>query len=117
MPISREYHYDSAHWLPSVPKAHKCGRMHGHTYRLTVTVDGTLTEQGWIMDFADIDKQVRPWLSRLDHRIINDEIENPTVEIQLKWWWTRLSRSLPLTSLELYEGISNRGSYSGPNAS
>jgi 6-pyruvoyltetrahydropterin/6-carboxytetrahydropterin synthase len=115
MRISRTYHYDSAHWLPLVREGHKCGRMHGHTYQLTVTLAGEPNQQGWVMDFADIDQAVRPWLARLDHRILNDEIPNPTTEEQLLWWWQRLSHSLPVARLDLREGIANTASYTGPD--
>lgn len=116
MKISRDYHYDSAHWLPCVPDGHKCGRMHGHTYRLTVTLAGDLDYKGWVMDFADIDATVKTWLDRLDHHVINDEIPNPTVEVQLLWWWDKLSPSLPVYELCLREGLNNSAIYRGSEA-
>lgn len=117
MQISCEFHYDSAHWLPLVREGHKCGRLHGHTYQLTVIVDGPINDVGWVMDFADIKDQVRPWLARLDHRLINDEIENPTVENQLLWWWERLNQSIHwLYEVRLREGISSTASYRGDPA-
>lgn len=112
--ISCAFHYDSAHWLPHVRRTHKCGRMHGHTYHLTVVIDGTVDDDGWVMDFAAVKEQVRPWLSRLDHRLLNDEIDNPTAERQLEWWWERLSKSLPgLCELRLQEGLNNSATYRG----
>lgn len=116
MDIERTYHYDSAHWLPAVGASHKCGRMHGHTYTLTVMLAGDLdAEAGWVMDFADIDDVVDDWLYRLDHHVLNDEIPNPTVEIQLQWWWEKLAE-LPLRRLRLVEGVSNAATYEGPGS-
>lgn len=118
MQITCEFHYDSAHWLPNVPDGHKCGRLHGHTYTLTVVVGGDVgADTGWVMDFADIKDTIRPWLARLDHRQLNDEIPNPTVELQMLWWWERLNRSIPgLVELRLREGMSNTAIYRGEEA-
>lgn len=114
MQISCQAHYDSAHWLPNVPEGHQCGRMHGHTYQLTVTIEGPVDADGFVIDFAHIKNAVKPWLAKLDHRVINDEIDNPTVEVQLVWWWERLTRSLPgLCELRLQEGLNNAAIYRG----
>ncbi len=113
MKITCEFHYDSAHWLPYVEKGHKCGNMHGHTYLLTVAVDGPLDERGWVIDFADMKNAVEPLIKQLDHRVINDVIDNPTVEVQLEWFWDRIN--LPgLCELTLREGLSNSATYRGP---
>ena len=48
-------HLDCAHLLPGHPK---CGRLHGHTYRVEVVVDGE-TRDGMVVDFADLKSQVR----------------------------------------------------------
>lgn len=114
MRIRCEFVYDAAHYLPYVRKTHKCGRLHGHTYVLTVFIDGDLDEHGWVMDFAEVKEQVYPWLSRLDHHVLNHEIDNPTVEVQLHWWWDKLVRSIPgLAELWLQEGRANAAIYRG----
>lgn len=114
MRLSCEFHYDSAHFLQKVPEGHKCGRMHGHTYRLTVTVDGPVGDDGFIMDFADIKKTVGPIIKQLDHHLLNDipGLENPTVEIQLQWLWNRINLD-NLAELTLYEGLNNSATYWG----
>lgn len=115
MRISCEFHYDSAHKLPYVPEGHKCGRLHGHTYTLTVTVDGPVRPDGFVVDFADIKTAIKPLLDQLDHHYLNDipGLHNPTVEVQLPWIWDRLD--LPnLAELTLQEGKSNAATYTGP---
>ena len=53
MEIFREFTFESAHRLPRVPPGHKCGRLHGHSYRVEVHVAGAIGAQtGWVMDFA-----------------------------------------------------------------
>jgi 6-pyruvoyltetrahydropterin/6-carboxytetrahydropterin synthase len=115
MKITCEFHYDSAHFLPHVPPGHKCGRMHGHTYVLTVTVDGPVRDDGFVVDFADVKEVIDPLVKMLDHHLINDVpgLENPTVEVQLEWLWERIN--LPnLNELSLREGLSNAAIYTGP---
>ena len=51
--ISCEFTYEAAHWLPHVPEGHQCGRMHGHSYHLIVTVAGPGHANGFVIDFAD----------------------------------------------------------------
>ncbi len=115
MKLSCEFHYDSAHSLPRVPEGHKCGRLHGHTYVLTVSVKGPVREDGFICDFADVKAAIAPLIKQLDHRLLNDidGLENPTVEIQLEWLWERIN--LPgLSELTLREGLNNSATYTGP---
>jgi 6-pyruvoyltetrahydropterin/6-carboxytetrahydropterin synthase len=115
--VRREFNYDSAHRLPNVPAGHKCGRLHGHTYRLIVQITGHVDPRtGWVMDFADLDSEVDLILADLDHHYLNDVpgLENPTVENQLSWLWTELSKTLPLSKLTLFEGVRNSASYEGP---
>lgn len=33
MELFREFTFEAAHRLPAVPDGHKCGRLHGHSYR------------------------------------------------------------------------------------
>lgn len=114
MRISCEFHYDSAHMLPYVPPGHKCGRLHGHTYQLTVTLNGPVQADGFVIDFAVVKEALKPILEQLDHHYLNNVsgLENPTVEVQLPWIWERLN--LPyLSELTLKEGLNNAATYTG----
>ena len=116
MKVSCEFHYDSAHWLPEVPEGHKCGAIHGHTYRLLVTVNGPVKPDGFVVDFADIKRLVGGLVDALDHRVLNDVIPNPTVERQLVWLWDELKMHglmAGLHSLTLFEGLNNSATYEG----
>ena len=58
--------------------------MHGHSFRVEITVRGELDEdKGWLVDFADIQAAWDPLHERLDHRCLNDVpgLENPTSEM------------------------------------
>ena len=67
---------DCAHLLEGHSK---CGRLHGHTYRIEMTVEGETTG-GMLLDFAELKQQLRSVLARYDHRHWNDFLDYPTVE-------------------------------------
>ena len=83
MLIFFEDSFDSCHFLPNVPPGHKCGTMHGHTYRLRVEVSGDVDEHtGWVggYDYADLKYVWSIIKVDLDHRCLNDILANPTCE-------------------------------------
>ena len=91
--IERTFTFESAHRLPHVPEGHKCARLHGHSFRVTVVVEGALDETlGWIVDFADLQAAWDPLHDILDHRYLNEieGLENPTSEVLAHWICDRL---------------------------
>lgn len=103
--ISRQYRFEAAHFLPDVPDGHKCKNMHGHNYRIVVTIIGQgqfggIDARGFVMDFAELDAIVLPLLSLLDHKVLNDTIRNPTAE-HLAFW---IAMGVPqVNSVRVYE--------------
>ena len=86
--IAREYRFEAAHRLPNVPAEHKCARLHGHSFRVTVRVTGPVHPRlGWIVDFAEVDEAWKPLHELLDHRYLNDVegLDNPTSEVLAHW--------------------------------
>jgi 6-pyruvoyltetrahydropterin/6-carboxytetrahydropterin synthase len=99
--IFREFTFEAAHRLPHVPPGHKCARLHGHSYRVAVHVDGAVAETtGWVQDFAELACAFEPLRARLDHYYLNeiDGLENPTSEVLATWLWDRLRPALPYLS-------------------
>ena len=96
--LVREFRFESAHRLPALPPEHKCTNIHGHTFRVEVTVEGEVDPVlGWIYDHAVISRAAEPLLQQLDHRLLNDVpgLENPTVENLAAWWWRKLEAECP----------------------
>ncbi len=93
--------------LPNHPG--KCARLHGHSYRLDVMLEGPLQQggpaAGMVEDFEVVSRIVKEAVvSKLDHRSLNELIENPTAENIVVWVWERLSQQLPgLAELTLWE--------------
>lgn len=88
--ISVNFTFDSAHFLNNYPGI--CANMHGHTYKLEVTIKGKADENGFVMDYLDMDRIVREnVLLPLDHKCINDVLDfNPTCEFMILWIWNKL---------------------------
>jgi 6-pyruvoyltetrahydropterin/6-carboxytetrahydropterin synthase len=98
MEIFKEFSIEAAHRLPNVASDHKCYRLHGHSFKITIHVNGRVDEgRGWVLDFADIAAAFKPLYQRLDHFYLNevDGLENPTSENLARWIWQRLEPNLP----------------------
>lgn len=96
MRIFKEFRFEAAHWLPMVPEDHKCRRMHGHSYRVRLEIDGPVGDDGMVMDFATLKALWKPLHDRLDHHTLNDVVDNPTCENLARWIWEKLPLD-PLT--------------------
>ncbi len=118
MEIFREFTFEAAHRLPNLPVDHKCSRLHGHSFRVTVHVEGPLlAREGWVMDFADLKRVFQPLYDQLDHHYLNDieGLENPTSEVLAQWIWDRLVPALPgLTQIMVRETCTSGCVYRGP---
>jgi 6-pyruvoyltetrahydropterin/6-carboxytetrahydropterin synthase len=117
MVIFKDFRIEAAHRLPNVPAGHKCARLHGHSFRVTVYVSGPLDPRtGWVCDFADIQSAAGPVIEALDHRCLNDiaGLENPTSEQLAVWIWNRLKPRLPgLSRLLIHETCTSGCDYLG----
>lgn len=116
MEIFKEFTFEAAHLLPYVPAGHKCGRLHGHSYRVEVNVVGTVDPQaGWVMDFADVKAAFAPLYDQLDHRYLNEVagLENPTSENVARWIWDCLVGVLPLSAVTVRETCTSGCVYRG----
>lgn len=120
MDIFRIFHLQCARRLPALPDAHPCSRLHGHSFRVELTVSGPLdAEFGWVCDFADIEAAWQPLHARLDHRYLNDieGLDNPTSERLAVWLWQQLQPALPgLSQIRVMETHDSGCIYRGVSA-
>jgi 6-pyruvoyltetrahydropterin/6-carboxytetrahydropterin synthase len=116
--IFKEFTFEAAHRLPHVPVGHKCSRLHGHSYQVTVSVEGPADgDDGWVRDFADLSCAMAPVLGCLDHYYLNeiDGLANPTSEVIAAWIWDRLKPTLAdLSQVMVRETCTSGCVYRGP---
>ena len=101
--VTRTFTFEAAHQLPWHPG--KCRNLHGHSYRLEVTVEGPIGDHGIVIDFADIKDVVeRDVIAAYDHRYLNDLLDNPTAElIAAEIWKTVEAADLRVDRIRLWE--------------
>jgi len=97
--VSKDFTFDSAHFLT---KYHgKCENLHGHTYKLRVTVEGPVKDDGMVIDFKELKQIVKDRvIEKYDHQNLNDFFENPSAELVAMKIWEDIAQELPV---KLYE--------------
>jgi 6-pyruvoyltetrahydropterin/6-carboxytetrahydropterin synthase len=89
-------HFDAAHSLTGYPG--ECARLHGHTFKVDVIVEGeALNSIGIVYDFKDLKDRVREILDRFDHRHINEippfDETTPTAENLANYLYYELQKN------------------------
>ena len=119
MDIFRIYHLQCARRLPGLPDTHPCSRLHGHSFRVELTVTGLIDPKlGWVMDFSALDAAWQTVHAALDHRCLNDiaGLDNPTSEQLAVWLWSALLARLPqLSKITVMETHDSGCVYCGPD--
>ena len=115
--LTKQFHFEAAHFLPTFPADHKCRRLHGHSFRFDVEVCGEIEEaKGFLSDYGDIKIVVDPIVRRLDHYLLNDieGLSNPTSEMIAGWLWQQIKPALPLLKkISVYETCTSACHYEG----
>jgi len=100
--LTRVYQIACAHQLHGLREGHKCGRMHGHNYRIEITLSADeLDLTGMVLDAEHVDTSIAPVLKRLDHHTLNEcddgtpagarMAAQPTAENIALYLWERLA--------------------------
>ena len=78
MIIGYDTHFDACHFLPNHPK---CGKMHGHTWHVSVQAQGPIDlATGMVCDFHKFKQLVAEVVDTFDHCSINEFVSPPTCE-------------------------------------
>ena len=77
----------------------KCENVHGHNYRVQLTLEGSeLDAIGLLVDFVEVKRLIHGVVDRLDHRFINDlppfDVVNPSAENLAKYFYDEISVNL-----------------------
>ena len=114
--LCQKVRIEAAHRLPRAPEGHKCHRLHGHSYRVEIIVQGEVDPTtGWLIDYAEIKAAFAPLFEQLDHHYLNEVegLENPTSENLARWIWERLSPAIPLAEIRIEETCTSSCVYRG----
>lgn len=96
--IRKSFEIESARFLPKLPKTHPCSKTHGHSFKITLRLQGPIDAKiGWLIDYNDITQIAAPILKKIDHVILNevDGLKNPTTENITVWLYDKLRTRLP----------------------
>lgn len=110
--VTKIFEFEACHHLPNYGGA--CHNLHGHSYKLEVTVGGNINYDspnpkiGMIIDFKDLKKIVKEVaVDKYDHSYLNDFFSNPTAEIMVGRIASNIMEKLPenvyLVSCKLWE--------------
>lgn len=106
--VSKDFTFEASHHLRAdlLGAAHKCCRLHGHSYRIRVYCSAKeLDERGFVADYAEITAAVEPLVARLDHRFLNEILPfHTTAENIAEWLFNSLKPTLPkLSRVDVFE--------------
>lgn len=122
MEICYEFGFDAAHRFPGMPRGHKYRGVHGHSFRAEIALCGVpRAPQGFVADFAQLERASHALRARLDHALLNDiaGLANPSLEHLCLWIWSRLAPKLPgLARVTLRrDSLGQSCTYRGPGPS
>lgn len=116
--VTKHFSFEACHHLPHYVGA--CHNLHGHSYKLSVTVTGEIEQEGeksgMIIDFKDLKKIVKKEVvDVLDHAYLNDFFPNPTAELMVQSIGETLelilSKKYKLVSVKLWETADSYAEY------
>ncbi len=106
--VTKIFTFDSAHKLDYYEG--DCKNLHGHTYKLEVTVKGKTDYRGMVVDFNDLKRITKEKvIDKLDHKYLNEIFDfNTTCENMIFWIFNELNtafkeESFILKKLRLWE--------------
>lgn len=121
MRIYKDFLFEAAHYLPSAPPGHPNSRVHGHSFRARVVIDGEPhAETGYVVHFDEVTAAITDAQEALDHRFLNEVegLETPTLERIAMWLWRKLDARIPgLAEIHVSRDSCQEGCiYVGPKA-
>lgn len=107
--ICKDFAFSASHVLVGLPEGHQCGRLHGHNYAVRLELSGDhLLDVGFLYDYGDFKPFGKFIDDALDHRHLNDVMQNnPTAE-NLAQHLAKIARGLlhPPSGIKVAVGVS-----------
>jgi len=76
--IAKEYHWEMSHRLPFHDGP--CKNLHGHSYKLILSLEGVLDKNSMVLDYYEIDRIIRPMMNQLDHAFLCDKDDKMMID-------------------------------------
>jgi 6-pyruvoyltetrahydropterin/6-carboxytetrahydropterin synthase len=101
----------------------KCENVHGHNYKVRVTLEGPqLDSTGLLYDFTHLKRVIREIVGGVDHKFLNDmapfDVINPSAENLAKYFYDETARqvnAMPegarITSITIWETDTTSATY------
>ncbi len=84
--VGKTFRFEAAHSLPQLEQGHKCRGLHGHSYKVLVEIEGHVDAHGFVVDFNDISKAMKPIIDKLDHSNLNDIFAQASTAENIAIW-------------------------------
>lgn len=85
MKVAKRFRWEAAHRLPW--HEGPCDNLHGHSYRVTVELEGTPDERGMLIDFQDIKQVLKPLIDAWDHAILIADTDTELLQVAKQTDW------------------------------
>jgi 6-pyruvoyltetrahydropterin/6-carboxytetrahydropterin synthase len=96
--VSVEQTFAAGHALRNYKGA--CENVHGHNFKVQVTLEGAALDQttGMLVDFLDVKASMQNVIAALDHRFLNEippfDVLNPSAENIAEYFYLQMSSGL-----------------------
>jgi 6-pyruvoyltetrahydropterin/6-carboxytetrahydropterin synthase len=78
--VTKDYlTFASGHFISF--EGHECERLHGHNYRVGVTVEGPLSPSQYVLNFVTVKRTMKRLTDELDHRVLLPT-QNPVIQVR-----------------------------------
>lgn len=119
--VYQEFVFDAAHRFAAMPDGHRYAGLHGHSFRVGVSVAGRPSgSAGFVVDLGELQQACAELHRELDHAYLNDVrgLEAPSLENIARWVWDRLKPRYPgLTKVTVArDSLRQSCTYLGPEA-
>ncbi len=105
MTVAKRFRWEAAHRLPWHDGP--CDNLHGHSYRMTVELDGTPDERGMLIDFQDVKRALKPLVDAWDHAILVAETDDELLQIAQQTGWRHAVLPCDTTAENLAAHVAN----------
>jgi 6-pyruvoyltetrahydropterin/6-carboxytetrahydropterin synthase len=102
-----KFKFSASHLLPEYKG--ECEKLHGHTWKGEIAVEGNTLRNGMLIDFKDIKAIIR----KFDHSHLNTIIYMPTAENLAKKIYEEVEKKAKVKYVELWESEDCGVKYTG----